>query len=77
VIEVDMQVKAHSSGETDEKDEWFSVTLVGSSTALLEVSNFKLTLKSEKQSLFASYPIGKMVSLKLHDPQRKLTEGPR
>ena len=77
MIEVDMQVKAHSSGETDEKDEWFSVTLVGSSSALLEVSSFKLTLKSEKESLFTSYPIGKMVSLKLHDPQRKLSEASR
>ena len=74
MIEVDMQVKAHASGETDEKDEWFSVTLVGSSPALLEVSSFKLTLKNEKESLFMSYPIGKMVSLKLHDPQRKLSE---
>jgi len=77
MIEIDMQVKGHSSRETDEKDAWYSVTLVGSSIALLEVSNFKLILKSEKESLFTSYPIGKMVSLKLHDPQRKLTEGPK
>lgn len=75
MIEVDMIVKAHSSGETDEKDLWFSVTLKGTNSALLEVSSLKLTLKSEKESLFDSYPIGKMVSLKIHDPQRKLMEG--
>jgi len=77
MIEVDMRVKAHGHGETDKKHAWFSVTLVGSSPALLEISTFKLVLKSEKESLFTSYPIGKMVSLKLHDPQRKLTEGPK
>lgn len=75
MIEVNMRVTAHGHGETDQKDAWYSVTLKGSSDALLEVSEFKLTLKSEKESIFSSYPIGKIVSLKLHDPQRKLGEG--
>ena len=74
MIELDIQVKAHGHGETDKKNAWYSATLVGDSPALLEVSTLKLTLKSEKESLFTSYPIGKIVSLKIHDPQRKLTE---
>jgi hypothetical protein len=73
VIEVDVRVRGHSSGETDEKDEWFSVTLVGDSIGL-EVRTVKLTLKGDNGSLFTSYPIGKIVSVKLHDPQRKLSE---
>jgi len=75
MIEIEMRVTAHGHGETDQKDAWYSVTLKGSNTALQEISEFKLTLKSEKESIFNSYPIGKTVSLKLHDPQRKLTEG--
>jgi len=76
MIEVDMQVKGHSHGETDKKDPWFSVTLVGNNIGGEEIS-FKLTLKTDNESLFTSYPIGRMVSLKIHDPQRKLTEGPK
>jgi hypothetical protein len=73
MIEIELCVKAHGHGETDRKDAWYSVTLKGSSDAdAREVSEFKLTLKSEKESIFSSYPIGKTVSLKLHDPQRKL-----
>lgn len=71
MIEVDMQVKAHSHGETDKKDPWFSVTLAGDNP---EYSSIKLTLKSDQESLFKTYPLGKLVSLKIHDPQRKLTE---
>ena len=75
MIEIEMHVKAHGHGETDKKDAWYSVTLKGSSDALQEISEFKLSLKSEKESIFSSYPIGKTVSLKLHDPQRKLVGG--
>ena len=79
MIEVSLQVKSHSHGETDQKDAWYSVTLKGvtlkDAGRLVEVSEFKLTLKSEKESIFSSYPIGKAVSLKLHDPQRKIDEG--
>lgn len=75
MIEIDMRVTAHGHGETDKKSAWYSVTLKGSSDALQEISEFKLTLKSEKESIFSSYPIGKTVSLKLHDAQRKLDGG--
>lgn len=71
MIEIDMQVKAHNHGETDKKDAWFSVTLVGENP---EYSSIKLTLKSDQESLFKSYPLRKLVSLKIHDPQRKLAE---
>jgi len=74
VIEVDMRVKAHGHGETEKKHPWFTVTFVGKTDAVLEASEFKLTVKSEKASLFDVYPLGKVVSLKLHDPQRKLSE---
>ena len=75
MIELEMRVTAHSSGESDKKDAWYSVTLKGDARILAqEIKEVKLVLKSELETIFDSYPIGKTVSLKLHDPQRKLGE---
>ena len=74
MIELDIQVKAHGHGETDKKNAWYSATLVGDSPALLEVSTLKLTLKSEKDPSSPHIRLARSFLLKIHDPQRKLTE---
>lgn len=74
MTDIEMRVVAHSSGETDKKDPWFSVTFKGTGPEAEQFPEFKLSIKSETESIVKKYPIGKTVSLKLNEPQRKLAE---
>jgi len=74
-IELEMRVTGHGHGETEKKTAWYSVTLKGENPAAAhEIQELKLVLKSESETIFTSYPIRRTVSVKLHDPQKKLGE---
>jgi hypothetical protein len=74
MTDVEMRVMRHSHTQTDEGEPVYSVLFTDWSADLSKqgLSQIKLTLRSTDESLFKTYPLGRRVSLKLHDPQRKL-----
>jgi len=69
-MEVDSKVVEHRKTETADKVPRYTVLLKG---LTVEAQEIRLSIKGDKEDLFKKYPLKTEHTIKVHNPQTKLT----